>query len=170
MKRIFHALAVCMISSAALAVAPQSPNKLRHAFTPVSALSGNGSTSLSGTSDGDLVIAKLTLDEDRRVTNIEIKQAETTLRLPKSAYANLPGAQHAWLEERGELTTLVIEGKTDNKDWRLALLFHQDQIWRKRFTQEGDRRDVMTFYSRGEEMEASKPKKRKAFSQGFYND
>jgi hypothetical protein len=166
MKRKLLAAACCCMAALIMATAPQSPNKMRSAFTPLTYLTPGDTTQLEGESDGEVVSASITLTDKGEMAEIEVIQ----LRLPQSSYTGLPGTQRAWLEERGALTTLVLEGNAEGKDWRLALLFHPDQLWRTRLSLEDQRRDTMTFYDRDEDMETTTPEKRTAFSRGYYNN
>jgi hypothetical protein len=170
MKRKILTIAACIMPFFIMAAAPQSPNKLRSAISPLTALSNDDTVYLEGESDDEVVSASVTLNAKGEMAEIEVMQDEGRLRLPQSSYSGLSGARQAWLEERGALTTLVLEGNSQGKDWRLALIFHPKQLWRTRLSVEDQWRDVMTFYDRDEEMQTSKPEKRTAFSRGFYNN
>ncbi len=153
-----------------------SDNKLRSAFTVVTPLPGGAVTELQGESDDETVTAAITVSKKGVMDKITLVQDGRTLMLPQNSYAGLTGTQHAWLEERGALTTLVVEGTEMSKEtgkskqWRLALLFHPEQLWRRRLSVEGQWRDSMTFYDRDDDMEASQPENRSAISRGFYNN
>ena len=170
MNKWIYAITLPAIAALNIAAMSHSTNTMRDAFTPLTPLKVDDDTLLSGTSDGDEVTAKISLDDKKALAAIKVTQDDTLLRLPKSAYANMKGAQQAWIEERGALTTLVIEGEDAGKSWRLALLFHPQQLRRKRLSVEGNRKDEMTFYSRDEDMQPSKVQIRKAHSRGFYNN
>ncbi len=170
MKRKLLAAACCSMAALIMAATPQSPNKMRSAFTPLTYLTNGKTTQLEGESDHEVVSASITLTDKGEMAKIEVIQNDERLRLPQSSYAGLSGTKQAWLEERGALTTLVLEGNAEGKDWRLALLFHPEQLWRRRLSMESQWRDNMTFYDRDEGMETTKPEKRTAFSRGFYNN
>jgi hypothetical protein len=69
------------------------------------------------------------------------------------------------------MDVIVIEGVTDDKEWRLALLFHPEQLWRRRLSVEGQKKDQMIFYDRDEDdMEPTEMETRKAHGRGFYNN
>ncbi len=159
------------ITSAVFANVPRSPNILRDAVTPLIELVG-GKNTLTGETDGDIINATLEVTEGGTLQSISLVQDDVIMRLPASAYAGLSGARQAWVEERGALTTIVVEGAQDQKDWRLALLFHHEQLWRRRLSVEGSKRDIMTFYDRDKDAfeTASKPEPRAAVSRGYYNN
>ncbi|NJM50152.1 MAG: hypothetical protein HC843_04100 [Sphingomonadales bacterium] len=170
MRPLILSATLPLIAAMLTAAAPQSPNKMRDAFSPLTALQTDMDNKLSGETDGEMVYATISLDDESRLAAIKLVQDDEELRLPKSAYAGIAGARQAWLEERGALTTLVIEGRSDDKDWRLALLFHPEQLWRRRLSVEGERKDQMTFYDRDEDMKPDDMERRKAHSRGFYNN
>jgi hypothetical protein len=169
MKTIFFALAVASVAVPLHAAAPQSPNKMRSAITSQVMLIMADKTILSGEADGKIVTAHIELDRMSGLAKINVMQDGNEMRLPLAAYAGLIGAKSAWIEERGAMTTLVIEGHDAGKDWRIALLFNDDQLRRRRLSREGVKHDMMTFYSRDEDMVASEPEPRKSFGRGYYN-
>ncbi len=105
---------------------------------------------LVATTDGDEPLtARIVTDKaDARLTAITVSQDGRELRLPGSAYAGLTGASRAWLEERGALSTLLVEGKDSAGRYHLALEFHPEQLWLRRLSREGVSRDSFTFYDR----------------------
>lgn len=144
-------------------------NVMRHAITPMQSLDRGATVQLMGTTDGDEAFsAILETDEAGAITRMTVAQDGEKLGLPESAYAELSGADTAWLEERGALSTLIVEGWTqEGKRWRVALEFHPKQLWKRRFSMEGERRDLYIFYSR-KDMTPSTPERRSAGNQGLY--
>jgi hypothetical protein len=170
MKRVLLAAGLFAISMSAAASVRHSPNKLRHAYSPVTGLQYGENNPVSGNSDGAPVIATIMLDTKGAITEIKLSKDGKQLSVPASSYTELPGAQRAWLEERGALDTLVVEGENDGKAWRLALLFQTKQLWRRRLSVEGQRGDSMVFYSRDQHMKPSKAEARMTSSRGFHGD
>jgi len=123
----------------------------RQAFTPQSDLKPSETTRIEGESDTDIVEATLTLDEDGTLDVVRMMQDNKSLRLPDSAWQGMKGARQAWLEERGALTTLVIEGEDDEGDWKLSLIFHPDQLRKRRLIREHTGKSSVTFYHRDTE-------------------
>ncbi len=163
------AIGLLTADSAARAEVYYTPNVMRHAITPMQPLARGAAVQLMGTTDGDEEFSvQLATDEAGAIMRMTVAQDGTQLGLPDSAFADLSGADTAWLEERGALSTLVVEGWTpEGKRWRLALEFHPKQLWKRRFSLEGERRDLFTFYSR-QNMTPSTPERRSAGSQGLY--
>jgi hypothetical protein len=171
MNKWIYAITLPIIAATSIATVKNNPNEMRDAFTAVIPLPMDSDTTLSGESDDEIVKAVVSLDDKSMLAAIKVEQDGELMRLPKSSYAGLSGAKRAWLEERGALTTLVIEGLKDGKEWRLALLFHPEQLWRRRLSIEGQRKDQMIFYDRDEDnMEPTEMETRKAHSRGFYNN
>ncbi len=170
MKRVLLVASLLAISMSAAANVRHSPNKLRDAYSPLTGLQYGENNPVSGKSDGVPVIATIMLDTKGAITEIKLSKDGEQLAIPASSYTELPGAQRAWLEERGALDTLVVEGKNGGKEWRLALLFHPKQLWRRRLSVEGQRGDSMVFYSRDQHMKPSKAEDRVTSSRGFHGD
>lgn len=157
-----------LIALVSVGAAPRTANLMRDAITPATALAAEKVITLSGESDNEIVHAEIKLAmTDRGIATITVSQDGEKLELPESAYADMKGAQTAWLEERGALTTLVIEGADAGKDWRLALLFHSEQLWERRLSREGLNRDTFIFYDR-DDMKPSKPQQRRTINRGFH--
>lgn len=144
-------------------------NVLRHAITPMQPLARGAVTNLSGVTDGKQEFsAILDINADGAIAAMTVAQDGERLALPDSAFDGLSGADTAWLEERGSLSTVIVEGwSADGKRWRLALEFHPKQLWKRRFSMEGEHRDLYTFYSR-KDMTPSKPERRSAGDKGVY--
>ncbi len=155
--------------SAARAEAYYTGNVMRDAITPRQPLTRGTVASIVGTTDGDEEFsAILNIDADGAIEAMTVAQNGERLGLPESAFADLSGADVAWLEERGALSTVIVEGNTPNgKRWRLALEFHPKQLWKRRFSVEGERRDLYTFYSR-KDMTPSETERRSANNRGIY--
>jgi hypothetical protein len=153
-----------------MAATPQSSNKIRGAFSNVTALSSGATNSIQGESDGKNVLATVTLNKQSEIVNLMIVQGDNKLRLPADAYSGINGTQRAWLEERGALTALVLEGTENEKAWRLALLFHEEQLWKRQLSQEDRRSSMVTYYSRDEGMKPSKPENRIALRKRYNKD
>lgn len=172
MNKWIYAITLPIFAATSIAAVNHSTNKLRDAFTAEISLPIDMDTKLSGQiDDNEIVTAVVSLDEKSVLAAIKVEQDGVVMRLPKSSYAGLVGAKRAWLEERGALTTLVIEGLANGKEWRLALLFHPEQLWRRRLSVEGQTKDQMIFYDRDEDnMEPTEMETRKAHSRGFYNN
>jgi hypothetical protein len=163
------AMGLLTADSAVRAEVYYTTNVMRHAITPIQSLERGATVQLMGTTDGDEAFsATLETNEAGAVTRLTVAQDGAPLGLPESAFADLSGADTAWLEERGALSTLVVEGWTaEGKRWRLALEFHPKQLWKRRFSLEGERRDLYTFYSR-QDMTPSEPERRGAGGNGLY--
>ena len=146
-----------------------TPNVMKDAITPMTPLERGATVQLAGTTDGDEEFSVLLeTDVTGAIARMTAAQDGEKLGLPDSAFADLFGADTAWLEEPGALSTLVVEGWTpEGKRWRLALEFHPKQLWKRRFSMEGERRDLYTFYSR-KDMTPSEPERRGAGNKGLY--
>ena len=146
-----------------------TPNVMKDAITPMTPLARGATVQLAGTTDGDEEFSvMLETDATGALTRMTAAQDGAKLGLPDSAFEGLSGADTAWSEERGALSTLVVEGWTkEGKRWRLALEFHPKQLWKRRFSMEGERRDLFTFYDR-KDMTPSEPELRSAGSKGLY--
>jgi siroheme synthase (precorrin-2 oxidase/ferrochelatase) len=165
---MLRALALTLIAVSTVGAAPRTANLMRDAITPATALAADKVTTLTGESDDEKVIADITLAANGgAITKIAVSQDGKALRLPETAYAAVAGAKIAWLEERGALTTLVIEGVTANKDWRLALEFHPKQIWLRRLSREGVAEDNFTYYDR-DDLKKTRVFDRHAGNHGFH--
>ncbi len=177
MKR-FSAVGSLCIAVIIMAAAPSSPNKTRSAFSLLTPLSAGKTMQLLGETDKETITATISLSSNSAIADITVVQDGRALLLPLDSYAGITGAQRAWIEERGALTTLVIEGAglidgaAQTKEWRLALLFHPEQLWRRRLSVKGQRRDSMTFYNwdKDKDMETTKPKNRAVVSRGYHNN
>lgn len=163
------ALALYAAYNGAQAEVYYTPNVMKDAITPMTPLARGATVQLAGTTDGDEEFSVvLETDEAGALLRMTAAQDGEKLGLPDSAFADLSGADTAWLEERGALSTLVVEGwTTEGKRWRLALEFHPKQLWKRRFSMEGERRDLFTFYSR-KDMTPSQPERRRAGNEGLY--
>ena len=146
MPPIHRAIPMALAAIAMIAAAPRSPNLLRHAFSPVVVLEAGKDAALAGRTDGERVEARLTLTANAGLDTLSISQDGRPLGVAASALQGVSGANRAWLEERGALTTLVVEGVSDGKDWRLALEFHDTQLWLRRLSREGVAKDSFTFF------------------------
>ncbi len=152
------------------AAAPPATNLFRDAFSPIVPLEAGKAAELKGVTDGDEpVVARLTLADDGTLAKAEAMQDGQILLLPPSAIQGLSGAKRGWLEERGALTTLVIEGTEKAKTWRLALEFHPKQLWLRRVSREGQARDEFTYYDR-RDLAAQKLDRRRHHVRGFNTD
>jgi hypothetical protein len=146
MLPIHRAVPMTLAAMAMIAAAPRSPNLLRHAISPVVALEAGKGATLSGESDGERVEARLALSAVAGLETLSISQDGQPLGVAASALQGVSGANRVWLEERGALTTLVVEGASDGKDWRLALEFHDNQLWLRRLSREGLAKDSFIFF------------------------
>ncbi|MFM2099023.1 MAG: hypothetical protein RLZZ366_562 [Pseudomonadota bacterium] len=160
-----------LIAFACVAATPRSPNLLRDALTPVAAIVPGKALALSGTTDGKKAVSAQidSAKTDARLTHIAVSQDGHALLLPEVAYADMKGANRAWLAERGALTTLVIEGVDAGKDWRLALEFHPKQLWLRRLSQEGVNRDAFTYFDR-DDATPQRIQWRRSYEHGFNQD
>jgi len=138
--------ALMLAALTTLAAAPRSPNLLRHAFSPVVPLEAGKDATLAGRTDGETVEARLALTADAGLDTLSISQNGQPLGVAAGALQGVTGANRAWLEERGALTTLVVEGASEGKDWRLALEFHDNQLWLRRLSREGLAKDSFIFF------------------------
>ena len=163
------ALGLLTADSAVRAEAYYTANVLRYAITPMQPLTRGAVISLSGVTDGDEEFsAILDVDAEGGIAAMTVAQDGKALGLPASAFAGLSGADIAWLEERGALSTVIVEGWTpEEKRWRLALEFHPKQLWKRRYSMEGENRDLYTFYSR-KDMTPTEPERRGAGDKGVY--
>jgi hypothetical protein len=165
---MIRSLSLVLIALVSTAAAPRTANLMRDAFTPQIALIAGKVVTLTGESDHEVVRAEICLSATQSsISSITLSQDGEKPGLPESAYATMKGAKFAWLEERGKLTTLVVEGADAGKDWRLALLFHPHQLWERRLSREGVGRDNFTFYDR-KDMTPSKPQHRHTINRGFH--
>ncbi|MFM9851469.1 MAG: hypothetical protein ACKVOJ_01495 [Sphingomonadaceae bacterium] len=161
-------LTLFCVALATIGAAPRTANLLRDAITPMTALAPDKVTSLSGESDDEIVTADITLSgKDGAISKVAVMQDGKALRLPDSAFSAISGAKRAWLEERGALTTLVIEGVSAAKDWRLALEFHPKQLWLRRLSREGVAQDSFTYYDR-DDLNKTRIFDRHAGNHGFH--
>ncbi len=161
-------LAAPLMLHPAFAETYHTSNLLKDAVTSVHQLADGTRIILSGETDGEPLVAEVEVGENGMLTDLTIRQGDRALRMPADAWNERSGAKYAWLEERGSLTTLVLEGEEeDGRDWRLALLFHPEQLWKRRLSIEGDKSDLFTFYSR-EDMSANEAKRRGAHNKGLY--
>jgi hypothetical protein len=160
-----------LIAFACIAATPRSPNLLRDAFTPVVVIVPGQPLALSGSTDGKKAVnAEINSTKgDARLTHIAVRQDGHALSLPDVAYVDLTGANRAWLEERGALTTLVIDGVETGKDWRLALEFHPKQVWLRRLSREGVNRDAFTYFDR-HDLKPQHVQWRRSQERGFNQD
>jgi hypothetical protein len=158
-------LCVALITTGA---APHTANLYRDAITPVTGLAADKVTSLSGESDNEIVTADITLSgKDGAISKIVLIKDGKVLRLADAAFASISGATVAWLEERGALTTVVIEGETADRDWRLALEFHPKQLWLRRLSREGIAQDSFTYYDR-DDLSKTRSFARRSGNHGFH--
>jgi hypothetical protein len=126
------------------------------------------STTITSTLKRDPMQAVVTLSKnEQRISSIKMTHDGVDLLLPDSAFTSLKGAQLAWLEKRGALPTLIIAGEEAGTQWKLALIFHPKQLWKRRLSIEGLRRDEFTFYDR-DDMEPSEPERRRTMSMGVF--
>ncbi len=160
-----------LIALACVAATPRTPNLLRDAITPAVAIVPGKPLALTGQTDGkQKVSAQIDSDHlDARLTHIAISQDGNALSLPAVAYADMKGANRAWLEERGALTTIVVEGVETGKDWRLALEFHPKQLWLRRLSREGVNRDAFTYFDRND-LKPQRVQRRRSYERGFNQD
>ncbi len=139
-----------------------NPDRLRHEkLTPVTDLGAGQDVRLNGTTDGHPFVAHIVLDKQGNLASISLVENDMPVRMPTSCCEGLAGANHAWVEERGALTTIVVEGAIDGKTWRLALESHEEQLWLKRLSRQGERRDSFTYFDR-KDFEPSKVRLRHA--------
>jgi hypothetical protein len=165
---MFRILALALIAVSTVSAAPRTANLMRDAITPATALVADKVTTLRGESDDEVVSADIAMAaKDGALTKIAVSQDGKVLGLPETAYAGLSGAKIAWIEERGALTTLVIEGVTANQDWRLALEFHPKQLWLRRLSREGVVQDNFTYYDR-DDLNAVRVFDRRSGNRGFH--
>ncbi len=178
MKFLLPMLMVGLAATAAHADVKRSPNMLRDAFTLLTLLKDEGTVRLVGeTDDDDEAEATITLGKDGKLDVVRMHQDGVAMRLPDAAWQGITGAQQAWLEERGACTTLVIEGEDKAGEWRLALIFHPEQLWKRRLSREGRERDHFTFYNRDEDEQDEdfdytrviEEEHREGHGRGFYN-
>ena len=152
-----------------LALAPPSPNVMRSAIAPLVMLEAGKTIRLQGSTDGKQTVeAAIAISaQGGMLSAVSVSQDGKALTLPESAWQGLEGARHAWLEERGALTTLVVEGESEGKDWRLALEFHPRQLWLRRLSREGEAKDSFIFYDR-DNLKPQKERFRRKLSRGFH--
>jgi hypothetical protein len=157
-----------LIPLALIAASPSSPHLTSSAFTQAMPLNGGEKLTLEGRTDRDeAVVAEIAVTKDgTKLSSISVKQDDQQLILPAFSYDTVTGARRAWLEERGALTTLVIEGNNAGKDWQLALEFHPKQLWLRRLSVEGENRDHFTFY-RGDKLEKTREFRRHSLHRRF---
>lgn len=121
---------------------------------------------VTSTRTRDPMQAVVTLsNQEQRITGIKMTYGDVNVLLPDSAFTSLKGAQLVWLEKRGALATLIIAGEEDGNQWKVALIFHPKQLWKRRFSQDGVRRDEFTFYDR-DDMEPSEAERRSTMTMG----
>jgi hypothetical protein len=122
----------------------------RWALTEAGAITSGTALELAATTDGDqsLTASVMVQKADAALIAISVVQDGRPLGLPASAFIGLKGATRAWLEERGALSTLVIEGLDGEGKWRLALEFHPKQLWLRRLSRQGQAKDSFTYYDR----------------------
>jgi hypothetical protein len=170
MLNTFRPIMLAAMMIALPAAAPRSPNLLRDAFSPIVTLEPEKSAVIKGETDGDEpVSANLNLTKEGGIESLTITQDDRPLALHATAIQGLTGATRAWLEERGALTTLVVEGTEAGKDWRMALEFHPKRLWLKRVSREGQGRDEFTYYDR-DDGEPRAMQKRRHHVHGFHGD
>jgi hypothetical protein len=169
--KIFVFIPTLLVAASTYAATPRSPNLMRYAFAPITTVAPGEAITLSGKTDKDELVQAVVQSRkpDASLVKIMVSQDGKALTLPADAFAGVTGANRAWLEERGALTTLVIEGAQFGKDWRLALEFHPKQLWLRRLSREGVARDEFTYYER-KAMTAMKPQLRRAHVYGFNQD
>jgi hypothetical protein len=116
-------------------------------------LAANQTTKILSQKTDDRLIAEITLDKSgQSIIAIKASRDDRRLLVPQSAFAAMKGATTAWLEKRGALSTLVVTGDHLGKVWKVALEFHPKQLWKRRLTIEGVRRDEFIFYDRNDMM------------------
>ena len=164
------ACAVVLSPTMASAEVYYTRNVLKDAVTPMVRLEPGTGNHLTGMTDGEEPLsAHITLDDARTITTLAVSQDGQALFMPDSAWNTLTGADTAWLEERGALSTLVLEGyDAEIRRWRVALLFHDAQLWKRRASLEGQGRDQFTFYDRKDGI-PGESKTRGAGNKGLYS-
>jgi hypothetical protein len=166
MKTLISLTAV-FAATTALAAAPPPVGTWRHAVTPALDIPADQPLTLSGETDGERVEAIIDLNKaDRSIASIAVRQDGQLLLTPPSSWTGLNGASRAWIEERGALTTVVVEGTANAKAWRLALEYHPEQLWLRRVSRVGENRDSFTYFDR-EDLAPSKPMIRHAAYRGL---
>jgi hypothetical protein len=131
------------------------------------ALTASKTITIESVKHRDPMVAQITLDKaGQAITDIKMSHDDRDLLLPVSAFNEIQGPKIAWLEKRGALLTLMLAGEHKGKVWKLALEFHPKQLWKRRLSVEGVRRDEFTFYDR-DDMEPSKPEHRDAMTMGL---
>ena len=122
---------------------------------------------VTSTRTRDPMQAVVTLSKQQQlITDIKMTYDDVNVLLPQSAFSSLKGAQLAWLEKRGALATLILAGEEDGKQWKVALIFHPKQLWKRRLSIAGVQRDEFTFYDR-DDMEPSDAERRGTMSMGL---
>ena len=157
----------CALAMGAILVA-NTPVKLtsRDMVSTARYLVAGQPVTVTSTRTRDPMQATVTLSKQQQlITTIDMTYDGVKLLLPNSAFTSLKGAQLAWLEKRGALATLIIAGEEDGEQWKVALIFHPEQLWKRRFSKDGIRRDEFTFYDR-DDMEPSEAERRGTMSMG----
>ncbi len=161
--RLLSPLAAAALLSANIPFKLKSKDMVSKAY----ALTAAQTITIESQKRRDPMVAQITLNKSgQSIADIKVSHDDRDLLLPVSAFNEIQGAKIAWLEKRGGLSTLMLAGEYKGKVWKLALEFHPKQLWKRRLSIEGIRRDEFTFYDR-DDMEPSQPEHRDSMTMGL---